>query len=106
MISWCPFIEDDGLYRGKVISINDKGVTVLFMDSGMREEVSTNKLWRLPGQMAEHEAMAVKVSVEHVEVFEDSVENRETMDRELDKGGIVMRINSTEEAIFWNGGKK
>lgn len=100
------FSEDDGLYRGKVICNNAKGVTVLFMDYGMKEEVSTTKLWRLPAQMAEHEAMAVKVRVEHVEVFEDTLENRETMDRELDKEGIVMRVSMNNEASFWIGGEK
>merc|ERR1719318_1227167 len=98
------FSEDDGLYRGRVISTTDTGIAVVFMDYGMKEEVPTTKVWRIPEQFGEHEAMALKVRVEHVEVFEDIVENRETMDRELDKEGIMMRFNLNNEASFWIGG--
>ena len=69
--------EVDGLYWRKVLSINDKGATVLLMDYGMKEEVPTTKLWKLLGQFDEHLAMDVKVRVEHIEVFEDSLENRD-----------------------------
>merc|ERR1719318_1422229 len=100
------FSEDGGLYRGRVISTTDTGIAVVFMDYGMKEKVPTTKVWRLPEQFGEHEAMAVKVRVEHVEVFEDIVENRETMDRELDKEGIMMRLNLNNEAIFWIGENK
>merc|ERR1719318_250428 len=100
------FSEDDGLYRGKVISNTDISIAVLFMDYGMKEEVPATKVWRLPEQLGEHEAMAVQGRVEHVEVFEDSVENRETMDSELDKEGIMMRFNLNNEASFWIGEEK